>query len=517
MLCVAIPAGHGRPHRDFRAVPSQERHLTDNTQGPSDGQIEELKVAIYPTILSGGSGTRLWPLSRRDLPKQFLKLFGDESLLQSTCRRLANPLFESPTVIGNHDHRFLIQEQLAEIGITPRHVVLEPVGRNTAAAAATAALVVAAEDENGLVLLLPSDHIVPDADAFAACVLKGVPAAEQGALVTFGVEPDHPHTGYGYLEIGDQTGEAWTVARFVEKPSQEAAQDYLESGRFLWDAGVFLFGAKQMIAAFEALAPGILRAAADALAKAHRETGAMTLDQEAYESAENISLDYAIMEKADNVRTVLLRTAWSDVGSWSAIWDVLNKDEAGNVAHGPAAINVHGTTNSYAYSDRASVSIVGLDNVVVVATKDAILVASKDSAESVKDLVAALKGGEETLRHTRVYRPWGWYEGLASGERYQVKCLMVKPGGKLSLQSHRHRAEHWVVVQGTASVTLGGETRLFGENESTYIPIGAKHRLANPGSVPALLIEVQSGSYLGEDDIVRYEDIYGRLKDPKDL
>lgn len=467
---------------------------------------------IYPAILSGGSGTRLWPLSRRAYPKQFLKLVGDESLLQATCRRLADPLFEQPTIIGNQEHRFLIGEQLGEIGVEARRIILEPVARNTAPAAAVAALLAAADDEQALVLLLPSDHVVPDSDAFVRCLRAGMEAAREGALVTFGVAPDSPHTGYGYLEVAEETGDVRPVARFVEKPDREAAEHYVESGRFFWNAGIFLFAARSLLSQFETHAPETLHACRRAVEGARKDLDFLRLDEAAYAEAQNISLDYAIMEKADTVRCVPLETRWSDVGSWSGIWEIMDKDGAGNVTHGQGEVILHEAANCFAYSDHACVSLVGLDNVLVVVTKDAVLVAAQDHAESVARVVDHLKanGRNEVVWHNRVYRPWGWYEGLSEGDRFQVKCLMVKPGAQLSLQSHHHRAEHWVVVKGTASVTVGEETRLVAENESTYIPLGEKHRLANPGKIPALLIEVQSGAYIGEDDIVRFDDAYGR-------
>ena len=466
---------------------------------------------VLPFVLCGGAGTRLWPLSREALPKQFHKIGGAETLFQQTFHRLQGDLFGKPWVLSNQQHRFMIAEQLEQIGVRPRNVVLEPAGRNTAPAACIAALIGAQTDPDNLVLLVPSDHVIADASAFTRAVAIGMTSAEGGALVTFGVEPDCPHTGYGYIETEKGNSRDLRVMRFVEKPSRELAEEYIDSGRFYWNAGVFLFKAATLLSLFESHAPAILEACRRSLDEAIEDGGFLRLGA-AYTDAPAISLDYAIAEKAENIRCVPLCTPWSDVGSWSAVWDLLDKDDLGNAVFGDGDVMLEGTRGSLAYSDHAFVALVGLENVIVVATEDAVLVASKDHAEAVKNIVERLKdnGSTHALHHKRVYRPWGWYEGLNQGDRYQVKCIMVKPGGKLSLQSHFHRSEHWVVVRGTLEVTKGEQLELLTENQSTFIRIGEQHRLANPGKIPAFLIEVQSGSYLDEDDIVRFEDIYSR-------
>jgi len=469
---------------------------------------------VLPFILCGGAGTRLWPLSREAFPKQFHPLTGTQSLFQQTCRRLTGDLFGDLSVLSNYQHRFLIQEQLQELGLAEANIVLEPVGRNTAAASCIAALIAGRTDSEALVLLAPSDHAIGDDVAFAESISLGVNAAQQGALVTFGVEPDCPHTGYGYIETVDSENRAkaaLAVERFVEKPSREAATSYLDSGRFYWNAGIFLFKAATLLELFQTHAPEILVVCRQALNEAAKDLGFRQLGQ-SYQRAPSISLDYAIMEKAPNIVCVPLSTSWSDVGSWSELWNFLEKDGSGNVVRGDGNVILENASGNYAYSDHACVALLGVENLVVVAMGDAVLVASKEHAELIKTLVDHLKvnGQDIAVQHNRVYRPWGWYQGLNRGDRYQVKCIMVKPGGTLSLQSHHHRSEHWVVVKGTLEVTKGAEISLLSENQSTYIAIGEKHRLANPGKIPAFLIEVQSGPYLDEDDITRFEDVYHR-------
>jgi mannose-1-phosphate guanylyltransferase/mannose-6-phosphate isomerase len=466
---------------------------------------------ILPFILCGGAGTRLWPLSREALPKQFHKIRGSGSLFQQTYRRVQGSLFADAWVLSNQQHRFMIAEQIDLIGFNPRNIVLEPASRNTAPAAGTAAILGAQNNPEQLVLLVPSDHDIADTGAFVGAVEAGIPAAEEGALVTFGVEPDCPHTGYGYIETEKGNSPDLRVVRFVEKPSRDVAEQYLNSGCFYWNAGIFLFKASALVSLFERHAPDILEACHRALDGATTDFGFLRLG-DAYAEAPSISLDYAIAEKAENIRCVPLNTAWSDVGSWSAVWGLLEKDDLGNATFGEAEVIIEEARGSLVYSDQALVALVGVENLIVVATQDAVLVASKEHAENVKQVVERLKanGGAYALHHKRVYRPWGWYQGLDEGDRYQVKCIMVKPGGKLSLQSHFHRSEHWVVVRGTLEVTRGEELELLTENQSTYIPVGKVHRLANPGKIPAFLIEVQSGPYLDEDDIVRFEDIYSR-------
>jgi mannose-1-phosphate guanylyltransferase/mannose-6-phosphate isomerase len=465
---------------------------------------------IHPFILSGGSGTRLWPLSRRAYPKQFLALTGERSLLQQTVERLDGPEFGPASVLANNDHRFIVAEQFQELGLTPQDIILEPFGRNTAPAALVAALSLAERDPDAIALLLPSDHIIRDSATFRETIVAGLADAAAGHIVTFGIRPTAPETGYGYIETTGE-GRHRDVVRFVEKPDRATAEQYLASGHFLWNSGIFMYRAKDMIHAFERHAPQFLAPCREALAKARRDLDFLRLDADAYGRCDNISIDYAIMEKASGIRCVPLETDWNDLGAWSAIWQVMDKDTAGNVATGD--VMLHDVSNSYVHSvDGACLSVLGLDNILAIATKDAVLIADKARAQDVKTIVDQLQKTKrvEANEHKRVYRPWGWYEELSRGTRYQVKVLMVKPGAKLSLQSHYHRAEHWVVVLGTAEVTIGEETRLLSENESIYIPIGTRHRLANPGRLPALLIEVQSGAYLGEDDIVRYQDDFNR-------
>jgi mannose-1-phosphate guanylyltransferase/mannose-6-phosphate isomerase len=466
---------------------------------------------VQPFILCGGSGTRLWPLSREAFPKQFHKIAGDETLFQQACRRLSRGNGVKPIVLSGHKHRFLAAEQLEEIGLGGAPIVLEPVARSTAPAACVAALIASAENPDAILMLAPADHILADAAVFAEAVDTAVEAAKEGMLVVFGVKPDCAHTGYGYIEVERGNAPVQGVRRFVEKPSHEVAERYFDSGDFFWNAGIFVCKASVLIELFQTHAPDILAACRAALAGATEDINFKVLG-EAYGKAPSISLDYAIAEKAANLRCVPLGTAWSDVGSWSALWAFLEKSGDGNVVQGQGDILLEDVRNSYVYGDHGCVALVGVENLIVVAMEDAILVAGKDEAESIRKVVDRLKdnGHYQALQHARVYRPWGWYQGLNQGNRYQVKCIMVKPKAKLSLQSHHHRSEHWVVVTGTVEVTRGDKVELLSENQSTYIPIGERHRLANPGKIPAFLIEVQSGPYLSEDDIVRYDDIYHR-------
>ena len=469
---------------------------------------------VFPLILSGGSGKRLWPLSRQANPKQFLKVLGDHSLFQETCLRLRGSDFGAPTVIANDAHRFLVAEQMRELGLSAASIVLEPIGRNTAPAAVIGALLAARDDIDRLILLLPSDHSITDAKAFTAAVAAGIPYAQQGSIVTFGVKPDRPHTGYGYIEAAPKAGEsepALPVSRFVEKPDAKRAAEYLASGNFFWNAGIFLYTARTMLEAAERFAPGIMTACADAISQGGRDLDFLRLSQSHFEKVESISIDYAIIEKASNIRCVPIDAGWSDLGSWTEVWESAQHDGQGNASRGD--VHFLKVKDSYGYSDGAAVSVVGLDNVVVVATRDAVLVTSKAEAQSVKTVVEAFEqaGREEVIHHQKVHRPWGWYERLALGDRYHVKCIMVSPGATLSLQSHYHRSEHWVVVKGAIEVTKDDEVIMLSENQSTFVPVGSKHRMRNPGKIPAFLIEVQSGGYLGEDDIVRYEDVYGRV------
>ena len=469
---------------------------------------------VRPFVLCGGAGTRLWPLSREAYPKQFHKLTGEGTLLQQTCRRLGADLFAPLSVLSSHRYRFLIADQLTAIGIMPSNIILEPTARNTAPAAAIAALRAFESDPDSLVLLTPSDHMIGDAGAFATAVEMGIGAAERDALVTFGVTPDRPHTGYGYIETDGMDQDALRVMRFIEKPSLDAAKNFFESGRYFWNAGIFLFKSALLLKLLEIHAPEILSACQRSLVEASKDLNFLVLNG-AYAQAPSISLDYAVAEKTDRMRCIPLQTTWTDVGSWSAVWNFVEKDEAGNVIRGDGEVILKDTRNSFVFSDKPCTALVGLENVVVVAMDDAVLVSSREQSESIRSLVDQVKATKPDLaaQHNRVYRPWGWYQTLNRGNRYQVKCIMVKPGAKLSLQSHHHRSEHWVVVSGTLEVTKDEKLELLSENQSTYIAIGQKHRLANPGKIPAFLIEVQSGPYLGEDDIVRFEDIYRRSPD----
>ena len=469
---------------------------------------------LHPIVLCGGSGTRLWPMSRRMLPKQFLPLVGERTMLQDTVLRLAGiPDCAKAVVVSNTEHRFLVAEQLKNVGASPEVQILEPVGRNTAPAVAVAALHVAQTDPEGILLVLSSDHAIGDVAAFHRAVSSAVGAAKKGLLVTFGIHPTYPATAYGYIEVGEPLAEAAGVARirrFVEKPDAAKATEYLATGRFLWNSGMFVFSARRLIEEMRKHRPDILVAAEKAYRSAARDLDFLRLDAKTFEACPSESIDYAVMEKTSDGAVVRADMAWSDVGSWSALWDIGTKDAAGNVTRGDA--HLRDTANSYVWAGSRLVYVLGLDGILVVETDDAILVGDRSRAQEVKDIVQSLdaKKRSEHLSHSRVYRPLGYYETIDAGERFQVKRLMVKPGEALSLQMHHHRAEHWVVVSGTARVTRGEQVITISENESTYIPLGTKHRLENPGKVPLYLIEVQSGGYLGEDDIVRFEDRYKR-------
>jgi mannose-1-phosphate guanylyltransferase/mannose-1-phosphate guanylyltransferase/mannose-6-phosphate isomerase len=469
---------------------------------------------IHPVILCGGSGTRLWPSSRKAYPKQFAPLLGRESLFQMTLARFAGPDFAAPMVVTGDSFRFLATDQALEAGLADPRVVVEPEGRDTAAAVLTAALMLAAEDAGALMLVAPSDHVIADTPAFLAAVRTAADAAGAGALVTFGVTPDRPETGYGYLELpGVPEGPGPVrLASFREKPDLATAEAFLTEGRYLWNAGLFLFRAADAVAAFETHAPDLLAPCRQAIAEGAQDLGFFRLGAKAYGQARAISFDYAVMEKAARVMAVPLDCGWSDLGSWDAIWQAAGPDANGVATAGP--VTAIDCRDSYLRSESGGLCLVGLglENVVAVAMPDAVLVAAKDRAQDLKTVVAALRAGKvaQADDYPRFHRPWGWYETLCLGTRFQVKRIMVKPGGILSLQSHMHRSEHWVVVEGTAEVTIGDKARLVTENESVYIPLGARHRMANPGKLPMYLIEVQTGSYLGEDDIRRYEDAYNR-------
>jgi mannose-1-phosphate guanylyltransferase/mannose-6-phosphate isomerase len=485
---------------------------------------------IVPVLLSGGSGTRLWPLSRETHPKQFQPLVGEGSLLQATWRRIEGlPGMAAPLVVANEEHRFMVAEQLRELGIAPAALLLEPVGRNTAPAIAVAALQAMAGGDDPLLLVLPSDHVIRDVPAFHAAVQEATAAAGQGALVTFGIVPAGPETGYGYIKaaasVGGPSGPTpfaksigpegppsgvRQVERFVEKPDLATAQAYVASGDYFWNSGMFLFRASRFLAELQRFAPAMVTAATAALAGAKRDADFLRLDRAAFEACPADSIDYAVMEKTAAAAVLPIDVGWSDVGSWSALWEIADQDPDGNAHHGD--VMALGCRNTLAWGGRRLVSLLGLQDVIVVDTDDALLVAARDQVQQVKEIVARLKADNrpEASVHRKVYRPWGSYDGVDSGERFQVKRIVVKPGAALSLQMHHHRAEHWIVVSGSARVTCDDRVFILGENQSTYIPLGSRHRLENPGKMPLELIEVQSGSYLGEDDIVRFEDVYGR-------
>ncbi|MFM7799826.1 MAG: mannose-1-phosphate guanylyltransferase/mannose-6-phosphate isomerase [Planctomycetota bacterium] len=490
---------------------------------------------IIPVILSGGSGTRLWPLSREHFPKQLLPLAGgSETMLQATVVRTGGlPEVGAPVVVCNEAHRFMVAEQLRQAGVEGARIVLEPVGRNTApaiAVAAHAALAVAgaaeagAADADPLLLVLPADHVVRDVAAFQAAVRAALPAAEAGRLATFGVVPEGPETGYGYIrrtaeplaglsgaaDGGAGGGAVYPIDRFVEKPDLTTAERFVASGEYYWNSGMFLFGARRYLRELEAQAPDIAAAAAAAFTAARSDLDFVRLDAETFGACRSDSIDYAVMEKTRDAVVVPLAAGWSDVGSWSSLHAAVGSDADGNVLRGD--VIAEDTRDSFVFSESRLVATVGLDSHVVVETKDAVLVAPRDRVQDVKALVARIKaaGRSEHSLHREVFRPWGSYDSVENGERYQVKRLSVNPGASMSLQLHHHRAEHWIVVSGTARITRGEEVFLLEENQSTYIPVGAKHRIENPGKIPLHIIEVQSGSYLGEDDIVRFEDRYGR-------
>ncbi len=468
---------------------------------------------LHPVILSGGVGSRLWPLSRSLFPKQLLALAGDNSLIQDTAVRATGPGFAPPLIICNAEHRFLIAEQMRTAGLRPKAVVLEPQGRNTAPAAAVAALLVAAEDPDALLLLMPADHVIRDQDAFLAAVDSAKTAALRGHLVTFGIKPQSPETGYGYIQRGAplyEKAQAFAVRRFVEKPDRRTAQAYVDAGDHYWNSGMFAFQAGRFLAELERLEPELLAHCREAIAAGKQDLDFFRLGPAEFEACKSISIDYAVMERTDKAALVPVEMGWNDIGSWEALWDASGKDAAGNALKGD--VLHHATRNSYLRSEGPLVAAVGIEDLVVVATTDAVLVSRKDASQDVKRIVEQLErdGRELHVTHRKVFRPWGAYEGLDIGENFQVKRITVNPGAKLSLQMHHKRAEHWVVVSGTAQVTCNDKIFTLRENESTFIPLGAKHRLENIGSEPLHLIEVQSGRYLGEDDIVRFEDSYGR-------
>ena len=463
---------------------------------------------LQPVLLSGGSGTRLWPLSREAYPKQFLALAGEHTMLQDTWLRVAPLASRPPIVVANEEHRFLAGEQLRLVGMAQAAIVLEPIGRNTAPAIAAAALQACEGGDDPLLLVLPSDHVVRDAEAFRAAVHAAMPAAEAGALVTFGIVPEAPETGFGYIQAAAGEG-VRQVLRFVEKPDAATAQQYLDAGGYYWNSGMFLFRASRYLEELGRFRPGILAAVRKAFAGAARDGDFVRLDKDAFAASPSDSIDYAVFENTDRAMVLPVDIGWNDVGSWSALWQVSEQGADGNAHHGDViAVD---SRNSYAYARRL-VALVGVDDLVVVETDDAVLVAHKDHVQQVKDVVARLKAEQRShaVLHREVHRPWGSYDSIDQDDGFQVKRIKVKPGGRLSLQSHTRRAEHWIVVRGTARVTRDNDVFELHANQSTYIPLGARHRLENPGTGMLELIEVQSGDYLGEDDIVRYEDVYGR-------
>lgn len=471
-------------------------------------------MKIYPVILCGGAGTRLWPLSRATLPKQLLPVVSERTMLQETALRLNGRLdIMAPLIICGNEHRFLVAEQLREVNIKPLGILLEPAGRNTAPAVAAAAHFLKSIDPDAVMLVLPADHVVTDVDAFHQAVTHAGKLVDGGALATFGIVPNTAETGYGYIKGGEPlpgSDQCFQVERFVEKPDRATAEDFLATGSYYWNSGMFLFRVERYLHELEAFRPEIVTASAAAVDKGYRDLDFCRLDEAAFGASPSDSIDYAVMEHTRHAIVVPVSMGWNDVGSWSALWDEHKQGENGNACRGDVYLD--GVRNSLVRAESRCVAVIGLENVVVVETKDAVLVAHKDQVQRVKQVVDHLKDQQRTehLHHTRVYRPWGCYEGIDIGERFQVKRITVNPGGKLSLQMHHHRAEHWIVVSGTAKVTCGDKVSMLTENESTYIPIGMNHRLENPGRLPLHLIEVQSGSYLGEDDIVRFEDVYSR-------
>lgn len=467
---------------------------------------------IVPVVMAGGNGTRLWPLSRSQYPKQFLALGQELTLLQQVFERLNGIEISHPLILCNEEHRFLAAEQLRALGELDHNIILEPEGRNTAPAVALAALHAIQKNPEAILLVLASDHLITNRSVFQNAIRKAVPVAEQGHLVTFGIVPTHPETGYGYIKQGNQLSEVGVhgVAQFVEKPELDTAKSYVESGNYLWNSGIFVFKASRYLEELKAQRPDIYEACQNAVDGINYDMDFIRINADAFAQCPSESIDYAVMEKTESATVVSLDAGWSDIGSWSALWEVSEQDVNGNAVVGDVV--AQGTSNSYIYAESSLVATLGLDNIVVVQTKDAVLVTDKSSTQNIKNIVNELNNNKrlETQVHRDVYRPWGKYETVDSGTRHQVKRITVKPGEKLSVQMHHHRSEHWIVVSGTANVTIDNKSQLVTENESVYIPVGSVHALENPGKIPLELIEVQSGPYLGEDDIVRFEDRYGR-------
>jgi len=473
--------------------------------------------AIYPVILSGGSGSRLWPMSRAHYPKQFLPLAGDLSLFQETALRMSRAQnAAAPLIITNNEHRFIVDEQLKQIGIEPLAIILEPTGRNTAPAAAVAALKVAEIDADGIVVLLPSDHLISGEDRFHKDLAPAVDAAVAGNMVTFGIAPGHPETGYGYIRKGDNfpaVENCFCVDAFVEKPNLETAIKYLKSGDYFWNSGMFVFSATSFLDELQKFQPGLSTQCQNALLAGQSDLGFLRLDEKSFAACPSISIDYAVMEKTEAAAVVMATFGWSDVGAWPSLWQASKQDEQGNAVSGDTMLR--DVQNSYVRSEgKQLLTVIGVKDMVIVSTDDAVLVAPKERAAETKDLVDMLSEARrsEVVHHPRVHRPWGSYEDIDQDERFRVKRIIVKPGAALSLQKHSQRSEHWVVVKGRARITRDSDVFELEENQSTYIPAGMIHRLENPGDDPLHLIEIQSGGYLGEDDIIRLEDNYGRTK-----
>jgi mannose-1-phosphate guanylyltransferase/mannose-6-phosphate isomerase len=482
-----------------------------------DSSISAATATLHPVILSGGTGTRLWPLSRAMYPKQFIRFFNGQSssFLGATLKRLsAAGGFAAPTLLCNNDHRFLVKEELEQAGIKPRALILEPVARNTAAAIAVAALSISRDDPGAIMVVMPSDHAIRDETRFIAAVHRAAKVAATGRLVLFGIQPTDANTGYGYIRKGAALdgfgGGAFKVDAFFEKPNAKTAEGYLAAGNYFWNSGIFVLHARTFLDELGRLEPNILQAAQDALAKATDDLGFLRLERQSFGQSPNISIDYAVMEKTAAAAMLPIDVGWSDVGSWSSLWDIAPRDGNNNYIRGEAVLE--DTHDCYVHSERGLVSTIGVDNLIIVDTPDALLVADKSRSQEVSKIVARLRQSnrKEHEQHLRNYRPWGFFETLNIGPRFQVKLLHVKPGGKLSMQMHHHRSEHWVVVQGTATVVVGDMEKLLRENESVYIFATQWHRLENPGKVPLEIIEVQIGTYLGEDDIVRTDDVYHR-------
>ena len=476
---------------------------------------------IQPVVLCGGSGTRLWPLSRSGFPKQFLCLVGNDSLFQQSIKRLlggseSNDAPSSPYIVCNEEHRFLAQEQLRELGVDNATFLLEPVGRNTAPALTLAALAARDAGTDPVLVVTPADQAITDDEAFRVAMYRAVESAVEGNIVILGITPDRPETGYGYIKVASDKEAVATVERFVEKPDRDTAQAYLDEGGYYWNAGLFVLKASVWLAALESFRPDILQASAKSWAGKRIDGVFIRPDKEAFTAIPSESIDYAVMEKcpgsALTIKMLPLDAGWSDLGAWDAVWSVSPKDDKGNALHGDVLITE--SSNSLVHASSRLVALAGVENLVVIETADAVLVADRSRCQDVKQIVSLLnqQSREEHTLHRKVHRPWGWYDSIDEGGRFKVKRIQVNPKASLSLQKHHHRAEHWVVVQGTAEITRGSETLLLTENQSTYIPLGEVHRLSNPGNIPLEIIEVQSGSYLGEDDIVRFDDFYGRDK-----